>query len=146
MVNCWGIGYRLVAEGDFCDRGERSSETRCGDQVRASLDGALRRTRRAHDEDGLQGAAAELVEEVLQTALALEEILTGLLADLPADAFPGQDNGQVLLEMIVGSVAPAAAAAGEDDCRVAIALVAAIRERVQADLRTAVRIAAEDRS
>jgi hypothetical protein len=83
----------------------------------------------------------ELVEEVLRTALALEEVLSGLLQELPAGAFQGRDNGHVLLEMIVGSSHPAAAAAGVRDCRSAIALVGAIRERVLADLHTAADLA-----
>jgi len=84
----------------------------------------------------------ELVEEVLRTALALEDVISGLLDELPAGAFPGRDDPAVLLmEMIVGSVHPAAAAAGVRDCRSAIALVVAIRERVLADLRTAAELA-----
>ncbi len=85
----------------------------------------------------------ELVEEVLRTALALEDVLSGLLAELPAGAFHGRTNAHVLLEMIVGSVHPAAAAAGVRDCRSAIALVVAIRERVLADLHTAAELAKE---
>jgi hypothetical protein len=83
----------------------------------------------------------ELVEEVLRTALALEDVLSGLLAELPAGAIEGRDNASVLLDMIVGSVHPAAAAAGVRDCRSAIALVVAIRERVLADLHTAADLA-----
>jgi hypothetical protein len=85
----------------------------------------------------------ELVEEVLRTALALEDVLSGLLAELPPGAFHGRANAHVLLEMIVGSVHPAAAAAGVRDCRSAIALVVAIRERVLADLHTAAELAKE---
>ncbi len=84
----------------------------------------------------------ELVEEVLRTALALEGVISGLLDELPAGAFPGrEDPAVVLLQMIVGSVQPAAAAAGVRDCRSAIALVVAIRERVLADLHTASELA-----
>ncbi len=85
----------------------------------------------------------ELVEEVLRTALALEDVMSSLLEDLPESAFPGEDNAHVLLEMVVGSVHPAARAAGERDCRVAIALIGAIRERVIDDLRTAAELAKE---
>jgi hypothetical protein len=88
-------------------------------------------------------ATRELVEEVLRTALALEDVMSALLDELPERAFPGQDNAHVLLEMIVGSVHPAATAAGRRDTRTAIALVAAIRERVLADLRTAAELAKE---
>jgi hypothetical protein len=83
----------------------------------------------------------DLVEEVLLTALALEDVMSSLLEELPEGAFPGEDNGRVLLEMVVGSVHPAARAAGPRDCRTAIALVGAIRERVIADLRTAAELA-----
>ena len=85
----------------------------------------------------------DLVEEVLRTALALEDVMSGLLDELPECAFPGEDNARVLLEMVVGSVHPAAAAAGPRDTRTAIALVAAIRERVLADLHTAAELAKE---
>src|SRR5215475_11694331 len=85
----------------------------------------------------------DLVEEVLRTAMALEDIVVSLLDDLPDDAFPGEDPGLVLLEMIVGSVHPATLAAGPRDTRTATALVVAIRERVLADLRTAAALAAE---
>jgi hypothetical protein len=85
----------------------------------------------------------ELVMEVLRTALALEDVMASLLEELPDGAFPGEDNGLVLLEMVVGSVHPAARAAGERDCRTATALVGAIRERVIDDLRTAAELAKE---
>jgi hypothetical protein len=85
----------------------------------------------------------ELVEEVLRTALALEDVMSSLLEELPEGAFPGEDNAHVLLEMVVGSVHPAARAAGNRDCRTATALVGAIRERVLADLRTAAELAKE---
>ena len=83
----------------------------------------------------------ELVEEVLRTALALEEVMTSLLDELPEGAFPGTDNAHVLLEMVVGSVHPAARAAGTRDCRTATALVGAVRERVLDDLRAAAELA-----
>jgi hypothetical protein len=84
-----------------------------------------------------------LVGEVLRTALALEDVIVSLLDDLPDGAFPGEDPGLVLLEMVVGSVHPAAVAAGAHECRVATALVGAIRERVIEDLRAAAALADE---
>jgi hypothetical protein len=85
----------------------------------------------------------DLVEEVLCTAMALESVVGSLLEDLPDGAFPGEDPGLVLLEMIVGSVHPATTAAGARDTRTATALVGAIRERVLTDLRTAATLARE---
>jgi hypothetical protein len=82
-------------------------------------------------------ATYELVEEVLRTALALEEVMAALLDEIPEEAFPGEDNARVLLEMVVGSVRPAARAAGPREVEATTALVAAIRERVLTDLRAA---------
>src|ERR1700710_2216117 len=96
----------------------------------------------------------DLVEEVLLTAIALDDVMGALLEEIPEGAFPGEDNAHVLLEMVVGSVHPAARAAGPPkvscgaappparaagprDCQAATALVAAIRERVLNDLHAA---------
>jgi hypothetical protein len=87
----------------------------------------------------------ELVEEVLRTSLALQDIILSLDESLPTGAFPGEDSIGVLLEMVIGSVHPAARAAGGHDCRAATALVGAIRERVLTDLHTAADLARERR-
>jgi hypothetical protein len=102
------------------------------------------RRRDTHRREALDlDTTRDLVEEVLRTAMALEDVMVSLLNDLPAGAFPGEDPGLVLLEMVVGSVHPAAVAAGARDVRTATALVGAIRERVLADLRAAAAIASE---
>jgi hypothetical protein len=88
-------------------------------------------------------ATRELVEEVMRTSMALEDIVHGLLDSLPSDAFPGEDPGLVLLEMIVGSSHPATTAAGPRDTSTAIALVVAIRERVLTDLHAAATLVLE---
>ena len=49
---------------------------------------------------------------VLRIGLMLEGVLANLLEDLPDDAFPGEDNGVVLIEMLTGTIRPAATAAG----------------------------------
>ena len=85
----------------------------------------------------------DLVEEVLLTALALEDVMAALLDEIPEGAFPGGDNAHVLLEMVVGSVHPAARAAGARDCQTATALVGAIRQRVLTDLHTAAELSRE---
>jgi hypothetical protein len=85
----------------------------------------------------------DLVEEVMLTAIALDDVMGALLDEIPEGAFPGQDNARVLLEMVVGSVHPAARAAGPNDCQIATALVAAIRERVLIDLHTAAELSRE---
>jgi hypothetical protein len=82
-------------------------------------------------------ATRELVEEVMRTSMALEDVVNSLLGCLPEEAFPGEDPALVLLEMIVGSSHPATTAAGARETRTATALVAAVRERVLTDLHTA---------
>jgi hypothetical protein len=81
--------------------------------------------------------ARDLVEEVLKTALAVQEIMGALLEDIPEGALPGGDNASALLEMMIGTVVPAARGAGEVDCRKATALVASIRDRILDDLAAA---------
>ena len=94
-------------------------------------------------EDPLVKTTQELVDEMILTAVALDNVLGSLLAEVPDDAFPAEDKTDVLLQMIVGSVVPAARAAGEDSCRTATALIAAMRERVLADLHAAAEAATE---
>ncbi|MEZ5078976.1 MAG: hypothetical protein R2725_16225 [Solirubrobacterales bacterium] len=87
-------------------------------------------------------AARGLVEELLRTGLALVETVGALIEEVSGDAFPGEDAGVVLIEMVVGSCRPALEAAGEADCQTATALVAAIGESVHRDLRAAATLAA----
>lgn len=77
------------------------------------------------------------VEELLRTGLTLVDLLSGLLEDLPEDAFPCEQPGAALIEMLAGSVAPAVEAAGSQTVREATALLAAIRDRTVADLHLA---------
>jgi hypothetical protein len=59
---------------------------------------------------------------------------------LPDDAFPGEDAGEAMVEMLAGSCRPSIDAAGADGCRVAIELMTSIRENVLKDLREAVEL------
>lgn len=99
--------------------------------------------RHFQDQDDETDVARVLIEELLCTAFALGDLLATLLDDLPEDAFPGEDNAAVLIEMAVGSSRPAISAAGEADCRKAAALVGAVRDRVIDDLRAAAELAGE---
>ena len=85
---------------------------------------------------GFMGSV-QRVTALVGTAIP-QRVVEGELMDVQVD-----DNAHVLLEMVVGSVHPAARAAGRCDCRVATALVGAVRERVIADLRTAAELAKE---
>lgn len=83
----------------------------------------------------------DLVEELLRTAFILQDLMASLLEEMPEDAFPGEDNAAVLLEMVVGSSDPAIVAAGEPGCRAATALIRAVRDRIIDDLRLAAELA-----
>jgi hypothetical protein len=87
--------------------------------------------------------ARELVEQLLRASLTLTDMLASLIEELPEDAFPGEDNAAVLLEMVAGTCAPVVGAVGEASCREAIALIAAVQDRILSDLEAAARLAAE---
>ena len=63
-------------------------------------------------------------------------VLEDLLETLPDDAFPGENEAEVLLEMLAGTVHPAAEAAGDEIVCELIALLGAVGDRVMADLET----------
>jgi hypothetical protein len=63
---------------------------------------------------------------LLKTAPAVQEIMGALLEDIAEGPLPDGDNDSALLEMMIGTVAPAARGAGEVDCLKATALVAGI--------------------
>jgi hypothetical protein len=88
--------------------------------------------RRAHGD-----SARGFVEEVLRTGIVLTDLLSGLLEDLSEDAFGDEDSGEVLIEMLTGSVRPALDAAGPGAVREATMLLAAVRDRTLSDLRAA---------
>jgi hypothetical protein len=87
--------------------------------------------------------ARELVEELLRTGLVLLDTLAELVEELPDEAFPGEENAAVLLEMTAGTCSSVARAAGEPACREAIALIVALRERFLHDLKAAAELAAD---
>jgi hypothetical protein len=86
-------------------------------------------------------AGEAVVEELLRTALWLFDVSTALLDEMPDDAFPGEDSGAVLIEMLAGSCRPAIESAGEVGCQAAMKLAAAMRENVRKDLITAAKMA-----
>jgi hypothetical protein len=80
---------------------------------------------------------AAFVMAVLRTGLMLHDLLCDLLEDLPEDAFQGEDSGVVLVEMLTGTIRPAANAAGEQVVRDATALLYASADRTIEDLKAA---------
>jgi hypothetical protein len=90
-------------------------------------------------------AAQLLIEELLRTAFSLGSVYAPLLADLPEDAFPGEDPGAVLIEMLAGSSLRAAQVIDRADWRSTAALVKAVRESVLSDLRAAAQLAEQSK-
>lgn len=86
-------------------------------------------------------AAQLLIEDLLRTAFSLGSIYASLLADLPEDAFPGEDPGAVLIEMLGGSSLQAAQVVAEADWPSLTTLVGAVRESVLSDLKVAAEFA-----
>ncbi|MBK5231859.1 MAG: hypothetical protein JJE13_02605 [Thermoleophilia bacterium] len=82
-----------------------------------------------------------LILEIFRSAMTLDSIVDSILEDLPKDSFPGEDPAKVLFEMMAGSAQPAIEAAGESQCRAAIALMGAVVDRVMTDLKEAARLA-----
>ena len=83
----------------------------------------------------------ELVQALLHTSLSLQDIYVSLVEEIPADAFPGEDPAEVLLEMISGSACLSIEAAGLELSRAATALIGAVMDRVLGDLRAAAALA-----
>ena len=83
------------------------------------------------------------LEELLRTGLGLVDLVEHLIDVLPPDAYPGEDTGQVVLEMVTGTITPAVAAAGPRALREAAALLGAVRDRTHADLAQAMALAQE---
>jgi hypothetical protein len=83
----------------------------------------------------------DFVVEVLRTGLTLTDVVGELVESLPDDAYPGESNTEVVLEMLIGTLRPVTDAAGETSVRSAVALLAAARDRTFADLERAAELA-----
>lgn len=100
---------------------------------------------RLHEETVGVDAARALVQEMMRTGFTFIDLISSLIEELPADAFPGEESGAVLIEMVAGSCLPAIEAVGERECRAATALIGAVRDRVLDDLRLAAQVAKSER-
>jgi hypothetical protein len=74
---------------------------------------------------------------LLRNGLMLQGLLSDLLEELPQDAFPGEDTGVVVIEMLTGTIRPAAIAAGKQIVQEATDLIEASGDRTVEDLRAA---------
>ena len=86
--------------------------------------------------------AHAFVVEVLRTGLMLTDLVAALIEGIPEDAFDGEETGDVLIDMLAGTVRPAVLAAGPDVVEACTALLGALGDRTLADLKEAGRRAA----
>jgi hypothetical protein len=83
-------------------------------------------------------ATHRFVVELLETGLSLSGAMASLLESLEGrNPWPGEDPGEVLLQMAAGSVRPVLRTVSDEDVERAIELIAGVRERFLADLRMA---------
>jgi hypothetical protein len=88
-------------------------------------------------EDRLDLMTREFAGEVMQTAWTLEDAMASILEQLPPGSFPGESNIAGLLKEAIDTMKPVTFAAGEESCRIAIALIGAARDRMRAELPAA---------
>jgi hypothetical protein len=74
----------------------------------------------------------DCVEEVLRTGFLLIVLDDNLVDNLPENAFPGERNAEVMLEMLIGTIR-AAVGGCEKSVRSAVALFAACKTRTLTD-------------
>jgi hypothetical protein len=76
-------------------------------------------------------------EELLRTGLMLSELGSNLAESLPADAYPGEEPGAVVIEMVAGTIRTALGAVDGQDLARATELIAEARDRVLEHLQLA---------
>ncbi len=82
-------------------------------------------------------SVASFAEELLRTGLMLSELMSNIVEALPADAYPGEEPGAVVIEMVTGTIRTALAAVDKRDLEHATELIAASRDRVLEHLNLA---------
>lgn len=80
------------------------------------------------------------VLQILRTGLMLSDLAADMLENVPEGAFPGEDPGQVIIECLCGSIAPAAQTAGLETVHNATMLIREAGERTIAHLRLALEL------
>ncbi|MDQ3573205.1 MAG: hypothetical protein M3383_10175 [Actinomycetota bacterium] len=84
------------------------------------------------------------VTELLRTGLMLTDTLATLLEDMPEDSFPGEDSGEVVLEMLCGTLQPVADMAGAETLEDFSDLLVEVRDQFLTHLRMAAELSRRD--
>jgi len=77
--------------------------------------------------------ARTLVEELLYAGLTVTDLLASLLEEAQGMAAP--EDGETVIELVIGICRPALLTAPTDDCLAAAALIRAMRDQVLGVLR-----------
>jgi hypothetical protein len=90
-----------------------------------------------------QTPARDFVWEMFRIGFALTELASSLVEMLPEDAYPGEEPGEVVLDMMTGTIQPVVDAAGPEVARQTISLMGAAYDRVMADMERALELTRE---
>jgi len=83
------------------------------------------------------GHIERFVSELLSTGSMLSGVVGDLIDALPADAYPGEDPREVVVEMVYGTIATALGAVDPQDVRTATRLIDLAGTQVLEHLRLA---------
>lgn len=75
------------------------------------------------DADSSEYLVACFVLELMHTGSMMGQLVSSLTADLPADAYPGEEPRAVVVEMLCGTVATALAAVEPSELKAATELI-----------------------
>jgi len=87
------------------------------------------------DIPGVEPHISEFVLKLLGAGVWLSELAADLVEALPEDAYPGEEPGLVVLEMLCGTVATALGSADPRDLKRATELIELARDRTVEHLR-----------
>jgi hypothetical protein len=91
----------------------------------------------ARSDDNTRDFVAGYVVQVLRTSVMLQDLACSLIEDLPEDGYDGEENADVVIGMLAGTIRWIAQAAGEPLVRHATWLLGASRQKVIDDLKGA---------
>lgn len=87
--------------------------------------------------------ADQFVRELITTAFTFMDAISSLIESFEEgeQPWPGEETGEVLIEMAAGSIRPALKAMSDAEIDRTVELIAAVRERFMGDLRLAAEMA-----
>jgi hypothetical protein len=89
---------------------------------------------------------ATFTEELLRTGVMLSDLAADLIEALPAEHYPGEAPGAVVIEMITGTISTALADTDENEVAQATQLIRAASDRVLEHLRLALELSKRGRA